>query len=99
MSDKHSDVSVLNQQILLYGFLCAMIVLAGLQIIRPRIFTGSEQLPVTELKTNQTLSGLVINSPVSGEQCGNANLPCTPYFNSALKEFRLNNWWLIYSVK
>lgn len=88
-----------DNHILWFGFLSAVIIMISLQIIRPGIFSGSESLPITELKTSSTLSGLIIYSPASGEQCGNATLPCTPYFNSALKEYRLNNWWLMYSVK
>ena len=88
-----------DNHILWFGFLSAVIIMINLQIIRPGIFSGSESLPITELKTSSTLSGLIIYSPASGEQCGNATLPCTPYFNSALKEYRLNNWWLMYSVK
>ena len=61
--------------------------------------TGEVLVLTVKLKTNQILSGKLIYSLISGEQCDNANLPCTPYFNSALKEYRLNNWWLMYSVK
>jgi len=82
-----------------YGFSCAMIIVISLQIIRPGLFTGIQQLPISELKTNRTASDLIIYSPVSGEQCGNATLPCTPYFNSALQESHLYHWWLIYSVQ
>jgi hypothetical protein len=99
VSNKQVGANSRAQRVSWYGFLCAMILVVNLQFIRPGLFTDIQQLPISELKTNRTASDLIIYSPVSGEQCGNATLPCTPYFNSALQESHLYRWWLMYSVQ
>ena len=93
------DNGMLSTQLTAYGLIGAVFVASTLQVLRPKIFSGYEPLPLIETKPLQTQSGTVIYTPVSGEQCGNANLPCTPYFNPKIKEGRLYEWWIIYSVQ
>ena len=88
-----------ESQIFKYSFVSAIMILIALQLIRPKLFTGFEPLPTITLKANQTHSGQLIYSPVTGEQCGNTSLPCTPYFNENLNTVRLHDWWLLFSVK
>lgn len=88
-----------ENQIFKYSFVSAIMLLIALQLVRPKLFSGFEPLPTITLKANQTLTGQVIYSPISGEQCGSTQLPCTPYFNANLKIHQLHHWWLLYSVK
>ena len=41
-------------------------------------------IPIVEVKENWTDEGVRVLSPVAGDQCWNAELPCTPYFDSRL---------------
>jgi hypothetical protein len=41
-------------------------------------------IPVVEVKENLTDEGVRVLSPIAGDQCWNAELPCTPYFDSRL---------------
>jgi hypothetical protein len=43
------------------------------------------RLPVVKVVSRQTLSGLVVYVPAEGDQCWDAPLPCTPYFNKTLR--------------
>ena len=88
-----------KNQIFKYSFVSAIMILMALQLVRPKLFSGFEPLPTITLKANQTLSGQPIYSPITGEQCGSTQLPCTPYFNDNLKIHQLHHWWLLYSVK
>jgi len=47
-------------------------------------FKGVQPLPVVSLVQQKTNSGLMILTPVKGDQCWDSDLPCTPYFNSKL---------------
>ena len=42
-------------------------------------------LPVPKLISRRTQSGLLVFLPAAGEQCWDAELPCTPYFNRTLR--------------
>lgn len=42
-------------------------------------------LPKPALLTKQTLSGLAVYVPAQGNQCWDAPLPCTPYFDDSLR--------------
>ncbi|MGH9418878.1 MAG: hypothetical protein ACRD3J_02800, partial [Thermoanaerobaculia bacterium] len=46
--------------------------------------TGWSAVPSSPVITRETASGLTVYVPVSGEQCWNAPLPCTPYFSANL---------------
>lgn len=46
---------------------------------------GFVPLPESRVVPRQTLSGLVVYVPVTGNQCWAATLPCTPYFNQTLR--------------
>jgi hypothetical protein len=46
---------------------------------------GFLRLPVVKVVSRQTLSGLVVYVPAEGDQCWDAPLPCTPYFNRTLR--------------
>jgi hypothetical protein len=43
------------------------------------------RLPVAKVVPRQTLSGLMVYVPAEGDQCWDAPLPCTPYFNKTLR--------------
>jgi hypothetical protein len=46
---------------------------------------GLTPLPVARVATRSTTSGLLVFVPVSGDQCWDEPLPCTPYFDSTLR--------------
>jgi hypothetical protein len=46
---------------------------------------GFVQLPEAQVVARQTTSGLVVYVPEAGNQCWEAALPCTPYFNKTLR--------------
>jgi hypothetical protein len=46
---------------------------------------GYKPIPVIPVVAKKTTSGLTVWIPKNGEQCWNAQLPCTPYFNPDLK--------------
>jgi hypothetical protein len=52
---------------------------------------GFLRLPVVKVVPRQTLSGLVVYVPAEGDQCWDAPLPCTPYFNKTLRLRRAEN--------
>ena len=41
--------------------------------------------PPVNLMINITYSGLIIYSPIDSDLCGDSKLPCTPYFNKAIR--------------
>jgi hypothetical protein len=43
------------------------------------------RLPKANMVSRRTLSGLAVNVPVQGNQCWDAPLPCTPYFDETLR--------------
>ena len=57
----------------------------------PFPWIGWGVIPVASTQNAVTNSGLSVSLPVKGDQCWNAQLPCTPYFypNLASKEFIL----------
>jgi hypothetical protein len=46
---------------------------------------STNPFPKVETETHRTLSGLAVRVPVEGDQCWDAPLPCTPYFNDKLE--------------
>jgi hypothetical protein len=42
------------------------------------------RLPEAKVTPHQTISGLMVNVPVDTNQCWDAPLPCSPYFNESL---------------
>lgn len=46
---------------------------------------GWQPVKQVSLETKVTVSGLIVYIPVSGDQCWDAPLPCTPYFNDSLR--------------
>lgn len=50
-----------------------------------------DPLPKTELVERQTLSGVELYQPRTGDQCWDAPLPCTPYFHETLQLRQPNN--------
>jgi hypothetical protein len=42
-------------------------------------------LPQPALEKHQTTSGLVVKVPIESNQCWDAELPCSPYFNDSLR--------------
>jgi hypothetical protein len=52
------------------------------QVFKVRQFSP---FPQSETKILETRSGLEVRVPVKGDQCWDAPLPCTPYFNNELE--------------
>jgi hypothetical protein len=46
---------------------------------------GFSPLPKASVTPRTTLSGLTVYIPTQGDQCWNAPLPCTPYFDEMLR--------------
>lgn len=46
---------------------------------------GFVRLPDADVATRRTLSGLNVNVPMTGNQCWDASLPCTAYFDKMLQ--------------
>ncbi len=44
------------------------------------------RLPRADVVIRHTISGLAVNVPVQGNQCWDASLPCTPYFDETLRQ-------------
>jgi hypothetical protein len=64
-----------------------------LQPYRPlRSINGLAPLPDARVATRSTTSGLMVYVPVSGDQCWDAPLPCTPYFDKTLRLRSAGNW-------
>jgi len=77
------------------------IALAGLVVLtawaaHPRLFWSSYfrpsvgvrtflRLPEPELRQQQTISGLTVTVPLETNQCWNAPVPCSPYFDETLR--------------
>lgn len=47
--------------------------------------TGWHAVPKVAMREAVTESGLMVRVPIEGNQCWDASLPCTPYFNSKLR--------------
>jgi hypothetical protein len=73
----------------------ASLVLLTAWAVHPRLFWGSYMrpsvgvrtflhLPEATLTQQQTISGLTVNVSVETNQCWNAPLPCSPYFDETL---------------
>jgi len=88
----HPIISLSNQKIKLIGFCIACIFGIQLQIYRPGIFSGWQPLPTISVMESYTNSGLRINIPTQGDQCGTALLPCSPYFNPLLSQDKYGHW-------
>jgi hypothetical protein len=58
------------------------------QVFKVRQFSP---FPQSETKILQTRSGLEVRLPATGNQCWDAPLPCTPYFNNELELRRQGN--------
>ena len=53
--------------------------------VDPGINHGFHEVPVAEMKPFTTRSGLKLLTPVDGDQCWDADLPCTPYPQEILR--------------
>jgi hypothetical protein len=47
--------------------------------------SGWSPIPSIATREQLTESGLKVFTPIVGDQCWDASLPCTPYFNDALE--------------
>ena len=79
----------------------AGVVLAGciamaIQVQKPALYSSWSQRPQTPVKIEKTHSGNAIHIPAQGDQCNDAPLPCTPYFNSHLTYALHQNWWPLF---
>lgn len=72
---------------LLQGKLAISIVLVVLELARLKgvSLSGWQEIPSTLTQVKITDSGLYVHVPVTGDQCWNASLPCTPYFSAMLR--------------
>ena len=72
---------------LLQGKLAIPVVLVVLELARLKgvSLSGWQEIPSTPTQIKITDSGLQVHVPVTGDQCWNAPLPCTPYFNAMLR--------------
>jgi hypothetical protein len=68
--------------LLLIAFLNMMTLITGFFINEQK---GWRSKPAIASKQITTKSGLQVNTPVKGDQCGNVSFPCTPYVNSNLR--------------
>ena len=70
----------------LQGRLVIPIMLVFLELIRLKgaSLSGWQEIPSNPTQIKRTASGLQVYVPIAGDQCWNAPLPCTPYFNSML---------------
>lgn len=76
------------------ALLCLAFVIGNLQYVNYAItnrwtlkyisLSGYQAIPETHLVQMETTSGLLVYSPENGDQCWDAPLPCTPYFDLAL---------------
>lgn len=60
---------------------------------------GSHEIKKVGLDQKFTSTGLQIYVPVIGDQCWDAPLPCTPYFNDSLRLIDANNILKGFSIK
>ena len=65
--------------------LCMLYVFPINQINLSPNFPNYPAIPTTALVEKQTDSGLKVYVPAKGDQCWDSPLPCTPYFNPALR--------------
>lgn len=56
-----------------------------LYVRRQEIFLSWPAIPIADLEERVTQNGIRVLSPTSGDQCWNADLPCTPYFDPDLR--------------
>jgi hypothetical protein len=56
-----------------------------LYVGRQEIFLSWPAIPTADLEEKMTREGIRILTPTSGDQCWNADSPCTPYFDPDLK--------------
>ena len=47
--------------------------------------SGYQEVQEVPLDIKETSSGLIVYVPVSGDQCWDAPIPCTPYYSSKLE--------------
>ena len=67
-------------------FMIFMFYLLPINELKELDFTsGYQTIPSSALTEQRTDSGLIVYVPVEGDQCWDAPLPCTPYFNSGLR--------------
>jgi hypothetical protein len=84
-----------------YGIIVAMVAVTNASIVwlafqKPQVlqgFSSSGYAPIPEaaLAKKATVSGLEVWTPTDGDQCWDAELPCTPYFDAEL-EFTRADW-------
>lgn len=53
--------------------------------------SGWQQLDESPLTIHETRSGLKILQPLTGDQCGDSDIPCTPYLNPNLRLIKKDN--------
>ena len=80
-------ISSLKIQRYLYTILVISIFLYGVKNIGVKkiSLSGWVTPPPVNLMINITYSGLIIYSPIDSDLCGDSKLPCTPYFNKAIR--------------
>ena len=67
-------------------FMIFIFYLLPINELRELDFTaGYQTIPSSALTEKKTDSGLMVYIPLKGDQCWDAPLPCTPYFNSELR--------------
>ncbi len=61
------------------------LILVGYDMVRVPPGHLMQPVPNVPMRTRQTTSGLIVLVPVTGNQCWDAPLPCTPYFRPQLR--------------
>jgi len=74
----------------------AGILAISIQIQKPGLFEGWSIRTPIKVISQKTESGNIIFTPAQGDQCVNAILPCTPYFNPHLTFEFYRDWWPIF---
>lgn len=62
-----------------------LLVVLELARLKGASLSGWQEIPSTLTQVKITDSGLHVHVPVTGDQCWNAPLPCTPYFSAMLR--------------
>lgn len=78
------------------GVILAGCIAIAIQIQKPNLYMGWSQQPITPFKIEKTHSGSAIYIPIQGDQCNDAPLPCTPYFNPYLTYALYQKWWPLF---
>lgn len=67
--------------------LAIAVALMVLELVRLKgvSLSGWQEIPSISTQVKITDSGLQVHVPITGDQCWNASLPCTPYFSAMLR--------------